>query len=376
MRSTFSLGSIFGIPVGVSYTWFIILIIVAYVVFGQFSLQLPRWGAITIAVMAAGTGLLFFGSVLAHELAHSLMATRHSLPVRGITLFLLGGVSHISKEARRPWSEFIIALVGPMTSLLLGGIMMALAVFVAPALFDGRIRDGIIVVTFLLGWTNVALGVFNLLPGFPLDGGRVLRAGIWGLTGNYWLATSVSVFFGQLFGVAIVAFSAFLFLRQEALINLWPALVGVFIFYAATSSRSAILERRQLLGVTVGEVASLHMVPADATISDAVSSHLMRGGRSAVLVGVENTAAGVLHVQQVRRIPRDVWPVASPLQAMAPLSSFPTMDAQTPALDALELLDDDGDPPCVIVTEGDNIVGVVARSDLYGYMRARRSLNE
>ena len=356
MRSTFSLGSIFGIPVGVSYTWFIILIIVAYVVFGQFSLQLPRWGAITLAVMAAGTGLLFFGSVLAHELAHSLMATRHSLPVRGITLFLLGGVSHISKEARRPWSEFIIALVGPMTSLLLGGIMMALAVFVAPALFDGRIRDGIIVVTFLLGWTNVALGVFNLLPGFPLDGGRVLRAGIWGLTGNYWLATSVSVFFGQLFGVAIVAFSAFLFLRQEALINLWPALVGVFIFYAATSSRSAILERRQLLGVTIGEVASLHMVPADATISDAVSSHL--------------------HVQQVRRIPRDVWPVASPLQAMAPLSSFPTMDAQTPALDALDLLDDDGDPPCVIVTEGDNIVGVVARSDLYGYMRARRSLNE
>lgn len=375
MRSTISLGRIFGIPVGVSYTWFVVLLIVSYIVFGQFSVQLPRWGAISLIGMAGATGLLFFGSILAHELAHSLMATRHSLPVRGITLFLLGGVSHITREARRPWTEFIVALVGPLISLALGGLLLLFAIFVAPLLFKGTLGDGVIVVTFLLGWTNVALGVFNMLPGFPLDGGRVLRAGIWGLTGNYWLATSVAVFFGQAFAVILVLLSVFLFLRTGGFFDLWPILVGAFLFMAASGAKAAARDRRQLSGVATGDVASLDIVPADATIADAATAYMMRGGRSAVLVGVDGIAVGVLHAQVLRRIHRDVWRVASPMQAMTPLSSFPVIDATSPATEALETLEDDEAPPCVVVTEGERIVGVVTRSDVYGYMRARRALN-
>ncbi len=363
MSATFSLGRILGIPVGVSYTWFGVLGLVSYVVFGQLSSQLPGWDLPPRVAMAAATGLLFFVSVLAHELAHSLMATRHSIPVRGITLFLLGGVSHIARDARRPWADFIVAFVGPVMSLVLGGLLMAFAFYVAPAFLEGRLRDGVMVVAFLLGWTNLLLGVFNLLPGYPLDGGRVLRAGIWGLTGNYWLATGIAVLVGQVFAVALTLFSIFVFVRTENFLNLWPILIAGFVFFTAASAGSAARDRRRLSRVTVGEVVSADMVPADATIADAV------------LVGVERAPAGLLHLRPLRGVPRRVSAIAGPMQAMAPLSSYPAVDANEPALEALDVLENDDGPPCLVVVAGEHIVGIVTRGDLYGHLRSRRALD-
>ena len=375
MRSSISLGRILGIPVGVSYTWFIILALVSYIVFGQLSLQLPRWGAFPLVGLAGATGLLFFGSILAHELAHSVMATRHSLPVRGITLFLLGGVSHITKESRRPWTEFIVAFVGPLLSLLIGGVMLVIAFIVAPIFLSGRLQEGVIVVTLLLGWTNLALGLFNLVPGFPLDGGRVLRAAVWGLTGNYWLATSIAVLLGQAFAVALALGSVALFLRTGNLINLWPVMVGAFIFMAASSARSAARDRRQLWDVTAGQVVSSEIVAAEMTIADAVNAHLMRKGRGAVLVGVDEIPVGVLHLQALRRLPRNVWSFAIVMQAMTPLSAFPRMDAGQRASDVMEVLEEDEGPPAVVVEQDGQVTGILTRADLYAYMQLRTALN-
>ena len=373
MRSSISLGRIFGIPVGVSYSWFIILALVSYVVFGQLSLQLPRWGAFPLVGMAGATGLLFFGSILAHELAHSVMATRHSLPVRGITLFLLGGVSHISREARRPWTEFIVAFVGPLLSLVIGGVMLGIAFIVAPIFLSGRLQDGVIVVTLLLGWTNLALGLFNLLPGFPLDGGRVLRAVIWGLTGNYWLATNIAALLGQALAVALALGSVALFLRTGNFINLWPIMVGAFIFMAAGSARSAMCDRRQLWDVTAGQVVTEDVVPAEMAIADAVNAHLMRRGRSAVLVGINTIPVGVLHLRALRGIPRSVWGVASAMQAMTPLSAFPSMDGGQRASDAMEILEEVDGPNAVLVEQDGQVTGLLTRADLYSYMQMRQA---
>ena len=375
MRSSISLGRILGIPVGVSYTWFIILALVSYIVFGQLSLQLPRWGAFPLVGLAGATGLLFFGSILAHELAHSVMATRHSLPVRGITLFLLGGVSHITRESRRPWTEFIVAFVGPLLSLLIGGVMLGIAFIVAPAFLTGRLREGVIVVTLLLGWTNLALGLFNLVPGFPLDGGRVLRAVVWGLTGNYWLATSIAVLLGQAFAVVLALGSVALFLRTGNLINLWPVMVSAFIFMAASSAKSAARDRRQLWDVTAGQVVSSEIVAAEMTIADAVNAHLMRKGRGAVLVGVDEIPVGVLHLRALRRLPRNVWSFAIVMQAMTPLSAFPRMDAGQRASDVMEVLEEDEGPPAVVVELDGQVTGILTRADLYAYMQLRTALN-
>lgn len=375
MRSSISLGRVFGIPVGVSYTWFIIFLFVSYVVFGQLSLQLPRWNFVTLVGMSAVTGLLFFGSVLAHELAHSLMATRHSLPVRGITLFLLGGVSHISREARRPWSEFIIAFVGPLISLIIGCVMLAIAFVVAPIFFTGPIREGITVTALLLGWTNVALGVFNLLPGFPLDGGRVLRAGIWGLTGNYWLATTVAIVCGQVFAALLTVGSIVLFLRTGSIINLWPILVSAFIFMAASSARAAVRDRRRLANVTVGEAATQDVVPGEATVDDVFSRPGAPGERTVVLVSSFGVPVGVLHLRALRRIPRNAWHIVTARQAMLPMDLFPTLDAGQPAFEALDLFEEDDAPPVVLATQDGDVVGALTRASLYLTMRPRQALN-
>lgn len=375
MRSSIPLGRIFGIPVGVSYSWFIILAIVSYILYGQLSLELPRWETGPLIGLAGATGLLFFGSVLAHELAHSVVATRSGIPVHGITLFLLGGVSHISREARRPWGEFIIAVVGPLLSLAIGGAMLAVALYAAPALPRGPVREGLIVVGFLIGWTNLALGVFNLLPGFPLDGGRVLRAGIWGLTGNYWLSTSISIFLGQALAVVIALGSAAFFLRAGNLLHLWPILVGAFIFFAASSAKGTVRERRQLLGVHAGAVASTEAVQGTSTIADAVTQHLLRNGRNAALVELGGVKVGVLDLQEVRRFPRDSWGIATVLRAMTPLSSLPAVDGASEAWKVMEVLEEDDAPPVVVVGLDGEAEGVITRRDLFAYIQMRRALD-
>ena len=375
MRSSISLGRIFGISVGVSYSWFIILVIVSYIVYGQLSLELPRWGTGPLVGLAGATGILFFGSILAHELAHSIVATRSGVPVRGITLFLLGGVSHISREARRPWGEFIIAVVGPLLSLAIGGIMLAVALYAAPALPRGALRDGLIVVSFLIGWTNLALGVFNLLPGYPLDGGRVLRAGIWGITGNYWLSTTIAIFLGQVLAVVMSLASVAFFLRTGNLLHLWPILVGAFIFLAASSAKSTARDRRQLRGVSAGEVVSTEAVHGTSTIADAVHLHLLRSGRNAVVVELEGIKVGLLDLRTVRRLPKDIWGVATAFQAMTPLSTLPCVDAASDAWEAMEVLEEDDAPPAVVVTRDGLAEGIITRGDLFAYMQVRRALD-
>ncbi len=376
MRTSIRLGRIFGIPVGVSYSWFLILALVSYLVYGQLVVELPRWGVGPLIGLAGATGFLFFGSILAHEMAHSLVATRSGVPVRGITLFLLGGVSHITRESRRPWGEFTIAVVGPLLSLVLGGVLLGVAYYAAPALLSGRLREGVIVVCVLLGWTNLALGVFNLLPGFPLDGGRVLRAGLWGLTGNYWLSTRIAIFLGQGLAVVLALGSVVFFLRTGNFIHLWPILVGAFIFLAASSARSTLRERERIRGVTAGQVASQWTVPGDMCIGDVVNLHMLPNGRSAILVETDGILTGYLHIQAIRRVPREVWGAALARQVMTPITELPTVKAHQTAWDVMEMLEEEDDgPPAVMVMSETVGIGVITRGDLYAYMRVRRALD-
>ena len=375
MRSSITFGKLLGIPIGISYSWFLTLALVTYVLYDQLSAELPRWGAGPLFGLAGVAGLLFFGSVIAHEMAHSLMAASRGVPVRGITLFLFGGVSHITREARRPWGEFIIAVVGPLLSLALGGAFLGVAYFIAPVFLPGALGDAVLVVTLLLGWTNLALGVFNLLPGFPLDGGRVLRAGLWGLTGNYWLSTRIAVLFGQAFAVIMSLLSVVVFLQTGNPINLWPILVGAFLFVAATGARGAAKDRLRLRSVTAGQAASTSVVPGTMTVEDAVNLHLLRNGRSSALVMTDGDIVGLLTLRGLRRVPKSAWGVALTMQAMTPLSPLPGIDAAQPASEAMEALEEDEGAPAAVVTSGGRVVGVITRSDLYAYLQMRQALD-
>lgn len=230
MGASIRMGRIFGIPVEVNASWIIIFLLLTYVLAQQFGDANLDWPAVQRWLVAALMTGLFFLSVLAHELSHSMVARRRGIPVRGITLFIFGGVSRLAKQPERPMTEFVVAAVGPLISLGLAALFGALWYW----LDLGHSVLG--VVLFLLAWSNMTLGVFNLLPGFPLDGGRVLRAAVWALTGSYSKATRIATRAGQIIGGLTAVTGLGLAVFVNLFDGIWIALIGGFLVSVATAS--------------------------------------------------------------------------------------------------------------------------------------------
>ena len=230
MRASLRLGRVLGIPIEVNISWLLAFLLLTYLLARQFDdtrLHWPlaqRWGVAIITV------LLFFLSVLAHELSHSVMALCKGIRVHGITLFIFGGVSRLEQDPLRPLTEFIVALVGPLISIVLAA-MFAVAWYLL-----GHGDSPLEIVLLLLVWTNLSLGVFNLVPGYPLDGGRLLRALIWGFTGNHHKATQIATGMGQASGLFMVLGGVLLALLTEPVNGIWLGLVGMFLFSMAKNS--------------------------------------------------------------------------------------------------------------------------------------------
>ena len=224
------MGRVFGIPIEVNVSWILVFLLLTYLLAGQFDDSRLRWSTTQRWSVAMITVVLFFLSVLAHELSHSVMALSKGIPVRGITLFIFGGVSRLDREPNRPLTEFVVALVGPLISIVLA-VILGFAWYLL-----GRGDSAVEVVLLLLAWTNLSLGVFNLVPGYPLDGGRLLRAGIWGLTGNHHKATQIAAGMGQAVGGAMVLGGVLLAVFSEPVDGVWLGLVGMFLFSMARNS--------------------------------------------------------------------------------------------------------------------------------------------
>ncbi len=224
------MGRVFGIPIEIDISWVLVFLLLTYLLAGQFDDARLRWPVAQRWTVAMITVVLFFLSVLAHELSHSVMALSKGIPVRGITLFIFGGVSRLDREPQRPITEFMVAVVGPLLSIVLA------VIFGAVWFLLGRGDSPVEVVLLLLAWTNLSLGVFNLVPGYPLDGGRLLRAGIWGITGNHRKATRIAAGMGQAVGVAMVIGGVSLAVFSEPVDGVWLGIVGMFLFSMARRS--------------------------------------------------------------------------------------------------------------------------------------------
>ncbi len=230
MGKSLRLPKILGIPVEINASWLAVFLLLTFVIVQQLGSANLGWPAAQRWLVAALLVVLFFVSVLAHELSHSLLARRIGIPVQGITLFIFGGVSRLGREPSRPLTEFSVAVVGPATSLLL-----ALA-FGGAWYFLGGSNSVLGVVLLLLAWANLVLGGFNMLPGYPLDGGRVLRSAVWGITGSYRKGTAVAIRSGQAVGGATVVFGIVTAVMRNVLDGVWIAVVGAFLFSVATAS--------------------------------------------------------------------------------------------------------------------------------------------
>ena len=367
MGASIRVGKIFGIPIQVNYSWVFIFLLFTYVLANSFEDLNPGWPAAQRWSIAALTAVLFFLSVLAHELTHSVVAIRKGIPVRGITLFIFGGVSQLAHEARRPFTEVLVAVVGPLASVILGSALFGVWHLV------GDVNSTLSAVLFFLASINISLGVFNMLPGFPLDGGRVMRAAVWGLTGSYWRATQVATRSGQFIGVLMVIGGVMLAVFVAGPQSIWMSFIGAFLFAAATASYRQERNRERLKAYSVADAVApdLRVLPWDTPLdSPLVSQELARGNGLLAITG-EGRIHGVLTRRALARVPSREWADTLLSQAMLPLASLPSVTLVVSAADALEQMEDGGFDHMAVQREG-VLVGIISQEAIIRLFHALR----
>lgn len=377
MRAQVQLGRAFGIPIGLHYTWIVLAALITLSLGGYFGFRHPDWSGALIWGAAIVTGILFFATLILHEISHALVARAHGIPVGSITLFALGGVAQIEEDATRPGAEFLMAIVGPLTSAVIGFALVGLAML-GGWVPGAEPRTAPASVALWLGYINIVLALFNMIPGYPLDGGRVLRSIIWAITGSVDKATRAAARTGQTVAVLLIAYGLVRFFLESDVGGLWIALIGWFLFSAANSSYLQIKLSARLRGVHVRDVMLERCVPveADMSVQAFVDDYLQRGGQGCYVVNDHRDGTepvGLVVPADMRRIDRARWPVTPIRDAMRPLGSLQAVDPEDPLLQVLTMMGR-ADVNQVPVMDHGHFEGVVTRSDVVNYVHARTEL--
>jgi Zn-dependent protease/CBS domain-containing protein len=310
----------------------------------------------------------FFASVIIDELAHSILAIRNNISVKEITLFLFGGLLQINKEATRPTAELSIAIVGPLTSLALAGIFYGLHLLLANA-------NQLLAASLMwwLAWINVLLAAFNLIPGFPLDGGRIFRAIVWQRAHDYHKATRIATKLGQ--GIAhafIVGGVAFMFILQAWFNGLWLVSIGWFLNNAARASYQQVLLRDALVGVTAREVTDYAspLVSPHMTLTELVEQYVLPAGRDCFLISWGAELAGMVTLQQIKKIPRSHWATTTVQDIMTPANRLKVAYPDQDLLSVLQEMNGESTNHIPVADMG-KVIGMINREDIARFLRAR-----
>ena len=366
----FALFRIAGIEVRIDPSWFLIFLLIAWSLSaGYFPHVLPDQSLAGYWIAGVLAALLFFASVLLHEFAHSLVARAYGFDVPTITLFLFGGASQMAREPDRPGQEFWIAIVGPLTSFALGALFFALSgVVTAPPLVAR--------VVVYLGWINVALGVFNLLPGMPLDGGRVLRAVVWRWTGSRRRASRVASLAGQGLGLGLVALGAVQLFSGALLGGVWLILIGLFARSLAVASHQSTLLRHLLDGVAVEDamVREVISVPPDLRVSSLVDDYVVGHGHRAFPVIAGGRVLGIVSVESVRRIPASHRMEARVSECTEPIGDAARVSPDVPLLDALQAMERSNAERLLVFDARGHLAGLLTRAGVARFLEMRRLL--
>lgn len=367
---------IFGIDIHLDASWFLISLLIAWSFANLFkeldpTLGLSGGGFLVMGILAA---ILFFASVLAHEISHSLVARARGISVRSITLFVFGGVAQIRKEPETPGDEFAIAIVGPVTSVVIGGLLIGLSY---PARAAGASIAALIFET--IGFLNLALAVFNMIPGFPLDGGRILRALLWRATGDLLKSTRVASVTGQVVAGLLIAFGLFRIIFWNQLFGgIWSILIGLFLNQAAQSGYQQLLLRRSLQGLRVQDLMTEDpdSIPGNMRVDEAVDAvFLSRRHTSFPVVGFANAPEGIVTLQMIRETPRERWKELTIRQVMVPLDRQNSTTSGEPLTVLLERMRSNPIGRFVVVDEG-KLAGILSVSDILRHLRVREWIGE
>lgn len=375
MNATIKLGRIFGIEIGLHYSWFIIALLISLSLASYFSTSHPDWSSGTIWAMSIVSALLFFIAIVIHELSHAAVARSRDLPVSSITLFALGGVAQIEKEAPDAKTEFWMGIVGPITSAVIGFVCLGIAALLGWAPMSDP-DTPLMAMLVWLGYINIALAVFNMVPGFPMDGGRVLRGIIWAVTGDGAKATRAASVSGQVMAIGFIIFGVFIFFSGAGFGGLWIAFIGWFLLNAAKATYAQVQVTEGLKGVKVGDLMSRDCPTVDRyeNLQAIVDDHLLKSGDRCFMVADEDEPIGLITPHEIKSVERKLWPFKTASDVMRPISSLHTTTPETPAAEALEKLGREGINQLPVVANG-RLEGMITRERIINYLFTRKELN-
>ncbi len=368
MNNTFRVARIAGVDVSVHITWVIAVFLVTWTLgAGYYPDKYQGWDSWLYPFAGVLSALLLFACVLLHEMAHSLVAMAMGLPVHGITLFIFGGISAIDMEADEAHNEFIVAVVGPLTSLLLAGACY-MGSAVAP---DGTMADAIVK---YLTTINVGLALFNLVPGFPLDGGRVLRSVVWGVTGDFEKASRWAAWAGQFVGFFLVASGVVWLFWGHSYSGLWMMLIGWFLSNAAEASKVTAVTDEVFSGLLVADLleASPVVLPPDTPVGVFVREYILRRGYRALPVVLGDRVLGIVSLTDVKKVAEAQW-ATTPVTAIMTRERLVSVTSNDDAATALRLLAEHQIHQVLVVDDG-QLKGVVTRTHLVEYFQLREEL--
>jgi Zn-dependent protease len=380
------IGKILGIPIYLHGSWVIVFALITFSLAMQFAQEHPHWSTAQHWSVGILTSFLFFGSVLFHELSHSVVAQHYKIRVVSITLFIFGGVARIEREPSKAIQEFNIAIAGPLASYFLYSVFTGLSLIFPYSETLGALAAW-------LAFINLRLALFNLIPGFPLDGGRIFRAIVWGSTQNYARATRIAGASGKLVAYGFILIGAWAAFHPEFTLSLgsstifyggftsgiWTAFIGWFLLNAAQESVAQVAIRQALAGLSAADVMSKDVptTPGHITLEE-YSAEVLRTGRRCHLVVNDDRLVGMMNVHTLNSVPRNEWAHNSVQAAMIPREKILWTSPEEPLLRLLErILTADVNQMPVVSGAGDGapqIVGIVTRDSILRVMQTRSEL--
>ena len=369
MLTSFKIGKIAGIEIGVHWSWtFIFLLITWSFAGGILEETFPEWSGAQRWAVGVIVAIIFFASILLHELSHSLVAKAKGIPVSGITLFVFGGVSSLGREAQSAGEEFQVAIVGPLTSLAVGAVFAILwAALMGPA-------PDVAAIAAYLAFINGVIAAFNMLPGFPLDGGRVFRSIVWARNRNLLRATRTAARTGEFVAYALMAAGAVQFFFNPVG-GVWMFLIGLFLRNASSQSYEQLVLQTTLHGLTAGQVAKQDYVPVspDMTVAQLVGDLMLSGHGRYYPVMAGDELLGLVTLTDAQRLEREQWPTTSVYRIMTPVEKLHTIPSDQDAMNLLQVMSE-FDVNQVPVMDGRLLVGIVSRAEILRLIQVRRAV--
>jgi Zn-dependent protease/predicted transcriptional regulator len=369
----FNLFRIRGIEVIIDYSWFVVFFLVVYTMAESYFPQVHKsYTPTQYWIMGTIAAVLLFLSILLHELAHSFVAIKYGIKVTSIRLLIFGGLAQVASEPKNGRQEFLIALAGPATSMLLGILMLVVYTY----FYITNIANPAAAIAWILAWGNIILAIFNMIPGFPLDGGRILRAFLWDRWDDMARATKVVSKLGNAFALFLIIFGILQFLVTQSLISgLWLIFIGLFMKQSATGSYQAVMLRRALVGVQVREIMTENVVGVDWLISvdHLVHDYIYKHQFSSFPVFDRDEFIGLVSLEEVKTISKDLWGFKQVRDIMTPMDLVPCLKPTDDAADALSRMisSDIGRMP---VVEDGRLMGIVSRRDILNLFKIKSDL--